>query len=119
MTINDDVQDLLRFHDVEALPGDGEVLSSVTEEESSDTVEADCPDCPDSQHKVDEETESSVSVITPLLPLLPGPDMPPSYSRLISLSPGLLAVSPPPYQDAIKVDTLEQILTAARETQLL
>jgi len=97
-------------------------LSNVTEEESSDTVEAgcpDCPDCPDSQHKVDEETESSVSVITPLLPLLPGPDMPPSYSRLISLSPGLLAVSPPPYQDAIKVDTLEQILTAARETQLL
>ena len=73
-------------------------------------------DSPDSQHKVEEESESSVSVITPLLP---GPDMPPSYSRLISLSPGLLAVSPPPYQDAIKVDTLEQILTAARETQLL
>ena len=55
-------------------------------------------------------------------PLLPGPhipDMPPSYSRLTSLTPGLLSVSPPPYQDAMKVDTLEQILTSARETQLL
>ena len=37
--MDDDVQDLLRFHDVEGLPGDGEVLSSVTEEESSDTGE--------------------------------------------------------------------------------
>ena len=79
-------------------------------------VEADSPDSTDSQHKVEEESESSVSVITPLLP---GPDMPPSYSRLISLAPGLLSVSPPPYQDAMKVETLEQILTSARETQLL
>ena len=67
---------------------------------------------PESEEKNNgEESESSsVSVISPLLP---GPDMPPSYSRLISLT------QPPPYQDAIKVDTLDQILTSARETQLL
>ena len=78
---------------------------------------------PPSQQKVEEESESSssssVSVITPLLPGPELPDMPPSYSRLVSLTPGLLAVSPPPYQDAMKVETLEQILTSARETQLL
>ena len=74
---------------------------------------------PDSQHKADDESESSSGSLSVITPLLPGPDMPPSYSRLISLTPGLLAVSPPPYQDAIKVDTLEQILTSARETQLL
>ena len=79
---------------------------------------------PPCQQKVEEEeTEtsgsSSVSVITPLLPGPELADMPPSYSRLISLTPGLLAVSPPPYQDAMKVETLEQILTSARETQLL
>ena len=79
---------------------------------------------PPCQQKVEEESEtsgssSSVSVITPLLPGPELPDMPPSYSRLVSLTPGLLAVSPPPYQDAMKVETLEQILTSARETQLL
>ena len=79
-------------------------------------MEAPCPGKAESESEV-----SSVSLTTPLSPLLPGPDMPPSYSRLISLSetPGLLSVSPPPYQDAMKVDTLEQILTSARETQLL
>ena len=75
---------------------------------------------PDSQHKADDESESSSASLSVITPLLPGPDMPPSYSRLISLTPsGLLAVSPPPYQDAIKVDTLDQLLTSARETQLL
>ena len=72
------------------------------------------------EQKVEDESEiSSVSMITPLLPGPHIPDMPPSYSRLTSLTPGLLSVSPPPYQDAMKVDTLEQILTSARETQLL
>ena len=35
----DDLQDLLRFNEVESLAVEGDVLSSVTEEESSDTGE--------------------------------------------------------------------------------
>lgn len=37
--ISDDVQDLLRFNEAESQPVEGDVLSSVTEEESSDTGE--------------------------------------------------------------------------------
>ena len=74
---------------------------------------------PPCQQKAEDDSESSSGSVSVITPLLPGPDMPPSYSRLISLAPGLLSVSPPPYQDAMKVETLEQILTSARETQLL
>jgi len=95
-------QDLLRFNDGESLEADGDMLSSIAEDESCEAASSEW------EEKCEEER--TVSVLTPLL-AGPSPDMPPSYSRL--------TVSPPPYQDAIKGPELDEILTTARETQLL
>lgn len=84
------LQDLLRFNDMESDTAEGDALSSIEEDESSEEGKG--------------EEEGGVSVITPLLSG-PSPDMPPSYSRL--------TVCPPPYHQ------LDQILTTARETQIL
>ena len=105
------LQDLLRFNDMESDTAEGDPLSSIEEDESSEEgseiVESGfdspvCAGCSSWQEKGEEE--SSVSVITPLLSG-PSPDMPPSYSRV--------GVSPPPYHQ------LDQLLTTARETQIL